>query len=174
MKNFALGLLIGGIITYAFFNKIEHSPIQHKENIETANHEIEIDREPLSVKKKPIKIVAKRIDLPSKPLKLYQKLETSKLIPKKVKPKKNLKINLSKFSVNSLENSWDELPEHASTERVDDGWKIRLKRKDNFFSRFGFKDGDVINYTSLESDDLTDGQAELMDRVIAILQHIEE
>lgn len=174
MKNLFIGILLGGLVVYLFLDN-KQPPAESPIAVEKVQSEPE--RNIAAVEKKPLKVVGKIADgVKTKKLKIYQKLKTQKQIHKTVEKKKDkkLKLNLNRFSVGLLENSWDELPDHASSERTDDGWKIRLKRKDNFFSRFGFKDGDVINYESLNNDNLTDGQSELMERVVAILQHIEE
>ena len=175
MKNFIIGLLLGGIIVYLLLDK----PSKPVEEV-AADAEIEREHPPDAIKEEPLRVVGS-IDktVKQEKLNIYSKLKLQKgdVVAKKKhinKPKKNLKLNLNSFSVGLLENSWDELPDHASSERLDEGWKISLKRKDSFFSRFGFKDGDVINYDSLRSDGLSEGQEELMERVVAILRHIEE
>lgn len=173
MKNFLLGILLGGLGVYFFFNSPEKSKPQPISSVGLHNLNIATNEESPKTEIKGKTILPTRVKLSR--IDSAKKLEYNATLNSAIeKPEKKLMLNLNRRTIQNLEVHWDQLPEHAGSKRLDEGWQVNFKRRDSIFKNLGFKNGDIVNYNSLETSELSVGQAELMEKVIAILRHIEE
>lgn len=81
---------------------------------------------------------------------------------------------LNERSVTLLESNWGELRNEAYCEGLDNGWKIHLLGPGKVFVQAGFRNGEKIAPAELLSYAKTSGQKSLVERLLAIFEHIQK
>lgn len=80
---------------------------------------------------------------------------------------------LNERSVTLLEDHWSNLREEAYAENHDGGWRIHLTGEAKLFAEAGFQDDALIAGEDLLKYAKSSGQKSLVERLLAILEHIQ-
>lgn len=79
---------------------------------------------------------------------------------------------LNERSVALLESRWSELRDEAYVESLEDGWRIHLSSPESIFTQAGFRDSERVAPQNLLSYAKSSGQKGLVERLLAIFEHI--
>lgn len=79
---------------------------------------------------------------------------------------------LNERSVALLESRWSELRDEAYVESLDDGWLIHLSTPSGVFTQAGFRDSERVAPHNLLDYAKSSGQKGLVERLLAIFEHI--
>ncbi len=79
---------------------------------------------------------------------------------------------LNERSVALLESHWSDLRDEAYVESSDDGWRIHLSTPASVFTQAGFRDSETVAPQNLLSYAKSSGQKGLVERLLAIFEHI--
>lgn len=120
-----------------------------------------------SVPSIPEPIVQKAVEMP-------EDLRANKPVFVKRSEPEHTSVWLSEESISDIEANFSVVRSQVRTQKNDRGWKILFSYPENYFSRLGFKDGDVIKFSSIESLDSIPNSAGLSARTQALLTSLEQ
>jgi predicted RNase H-like nuclease (RuvC/YqgF family) len=173
VEVFIFGLVLGLGLQYLISS--------HQKKLQKAAEENQAVIENIQPEEKPVKNYAMSTkvekvqiqrDLPTTPARVVQNVQDEKTKEDDGDAKHTIELSINEESIRMLEAHWDELRQLARAEITGDGWRIHLLTVNSVFTDIGINDLDHINYQQFVAQYGSQGDPQLVNRMVNIFNHI--